>query len=221
MPLADWALRGRIPLCTQLTQLARATILNVPDQSASGSDSLVIRYPLWIRLYFWAFLVAGAGTAIAGLVVMILEEPGWSYTSLITVLAGILLVVAGWLGVRSRVTCSPDGVDLRAFHRTRFVEATSIQALAVRPAPGSLGLVWAVISVIGWDDSQLRLQPTLLVGRDQEQLELRLYALIKAMYAAIGMTLNLEVGLVGELSPTEPAAPDHQAQVRRIVGGTA
>jgi hypothetical protein len=203
-------LRSRIPLCTQPTQVARATILNVPDESPSGSDSLVIRSPLWIRLYFWAFLIAGAVTALAGLVVMIIDVPTWSYTSLITVLAGILLVALGWLGLRSRVTCGPDGVDLRAFHRTRFVETTSIQALAVRPAPGALGLVWAVISVIGWDDSQLRLQPTLLVGRDQEQLELRLYALIKAMYAAVGLTLMLEAGLVAELSPTEPAATDRQ-----------
>jgi hypothetical protein len=214
LPLTDWALRSRIPVCAQLTHVARATILNVPDESATGSDSLVIRYPLWIRLYFWAFLFAGAVTALAGTVVMILEVPTWSYTSLITVLAGILLVVIGWLGVRSRITCSPDGVDLRAFHRTRCVETTSIQALAVRPAPGALGLAWAVISVIGWDDSQLRLQPTLLVGRDQEQLELRLYALIKAMYAAIGLTLMLEVDLVGGLSPAEPVAADREGQVR-------
>jgi len=211
LPLTDWALRGRIPLCTRLAQVTRATILNVPDESASGSDPLVIRYPLWIRLYFWAFLIAGTVTALASLVVMILEMPTWSYTSLITVLAGMLLVVVGWLGVRSRVTCGPEGVDLRAFHRTRFTETTSIQALAVRPAPGSLGLFWAVISVVGWDDSQLRLQPTLLVGRDQEQLELRLYALIKAMYTAIGLTLMLEVGLVGELSPAESAVTDRQA----------
>lgn len=152
-------------------------------QGGRDSQALVFRGPVWVQSLYWLVVVFGAAVAVVAPVLMIQGQPGWT-AGFYVMPVGVFMVVMGWFGLRMRVRVSPAGVDLRQFRRTQ-IPAADIRALVSRHVPGAVDVPRSAVAVIKMDWSEVRLDPTLAVGLNPDKVEARIYARIKAMYAAL------------------------------------
>jgi hypothetical protein len=136
-------------------------------------------------MLLWLSLAAGAAVLTAAIVLLVQHGPQWS-DGLVLGPLGVLIGAAACVGCRMRVMCDHDGVHLRAF-RAIFIPASEVKALVVRPVPGSRGLARAMVAVIRWDGSEVRLDPTAATYVSPERLDARMRTLIQAMYEALGL----------------------------------